>query len=407
MRFLMIATGYLPYMFSENLCNGKLVYALNEAGIQVDVISKVDEGPTYQKQWTEPWLSLKHSSRTIHYSVGNKFSQGLDYLYSAIKMDWHFANGIRWARRAYEEAQRMITNNTYDAILTRSPGDIVHLVGYKLKKKISIRWIANWNDPAAPIWPEPYTHHFSPKQQHRHEVFSLEMLKSADITTFPSDSLRQHFIHHFPILNQRSTLVIPHIGLSESIFRQKDATKRDKLYMCHSGNLSSERNPELMFKAMRHLIDEGTTAFQLHIMGRTNPLVDSLIAEYQLEGYVKYIGSFAYLDAIDKMQEYDILVLLEAVLKKGIFFASKFTDYAQTGRPIWAISPANGFAHDMIIKHHAGIFSDNSNVSSIEYGLKSLIDLWQNKKLSSISSLRLFQEFSPNKVVEQYKSICL
>ena len=40
----MIATGYPPYLFSENLCNGKLVMALLQAGIEVDVISRIDEG---------------------------------------------------------------------------------------------------------------------------------------------------------------------------------------------------------------------------------------------------------------------------------------------------------------------------------------------------------------------------
>lgn len=28
MRLLLIALGYLPYTFSENLCNGKLAYAM-------------------------------------------------------------------------------------------------------------------------------------------------------------------------------------------------------------------------------------------------------------------------------------------------------------------------------------------------------------------------------------------
>lgn len=54
----MIATGYPPYLFSENLCNGKLVMALLQAGIEVDVISRIDEGPSYGTDWTEPWNML-------------------------------------------------------------------------------------------------------------------------------------------------------------------------------------------------------------------------------------------------------------------------------------------------------------------------------------------------------------
>ena len=55
----MIATGYPPYLFSENLCNGKLVMALLQAGIEVDVISRIDEGPSYGTDWTEPCLNRR------------------------------------------------------------------------------------------------------------------------------------------------------------------------------------------------------------------------------------------------------------------------------------------------------------------------------------------------------------
>ena len=62
MRLLMIATGYPPYLFSENLCNGKLVMALLQAGIEVDVISRIDEGPLYGTIYTlMGYLSIENS----------------------------------------------------------------------------------------------------------------------------------------------------------------------------------------------------------------------------------------------------------------------------------------------------------------------------------------------------------
>ena len=42
MKLLMIAWGYVPYSFSEGLCNAKLNYALDEKGIEVTTISRVD-----------------------------------------------------------------------------------------------------------------------------------------------------------------------------------------------------------------------------------------------------------------------------------------------------------------------------------------------------------------------------
>ena len=104
MRLLLIAPGYLPYTFSENLCNGKLAYAMFKEGWHVDVISKVDEGPAYSNEWTEPWLPLKENNITLTYEVGGSFTRIFDTLRSSLKMGIYPEGGIRWACRAYELA---------------------------------------------------------------------------------------------------------------------------------------------------------------------------------------------------------------------------------------------------------------------------------------------------------------
>lgn len=398
----MIASGYLPYMFSECLCNAKLVYALNEAGIEVDVISRVDLGPSYSDQWTEPWCKLQPNTFLIQYELGDVFTRYADYVYSGLKMDCNFISGIRWARRAYEKALELMKEHEYDAVLTRSPSDMSHTVGYKLKKNIGIKWVANWNDPAAAIWPGLYKHNYNKIQQRRAERYAQKMLAYADITTFPSETLRDHFIEHFPLLANKRTEVIPHIGLSDSIFPEKTRAHNKKLLMCHSGNLSSERNPELTFKALREIVDAGFTEFEFHIMGRINDYTNRLIEKYDLAAYVMSIGSYSYMEALEKLQQYDVLVLLEAQLDKGIFFASKITDYTQTGIPILAISPSCGYAHDMITEYNAGIFADNTDYLSIKSALLKIIELWNSNRLSEYSSTGLYKSYSPEQVVKQY-----
>lgn len=400
----MIASGYLPYLFSENLCNAKLVLALKEAGIAVDVISKIDEGPIYDNQWHAPWDQLRSNTYSIQYG-GSRMDRFCDVIYSGLKM-WHFSSGIRWVRRAYEQAQQLLNQNSYDAVLTRSPNDLTHLVGYKLKKDTGIKWIANWNDPANAIWPEPYTHHYSSYQRNRALQYARKIIQSADYITFPSNTLRSHFISYFPELSSQKTEVIPHIGLVESVFKRTErGISRDKFYLCHSGNLSKERDPELTFQALRDIINQGFSRFEFHIMGHINDYTQQLIQKYDLTDYVKCIGGYPYLTAIDKLQYYDVLVLLEAKLKKGIFFASKFTDYAQTGLPILAISPTDGFANDMIKTYGGGILADNTNAKSIKDAIIQLIDLWKKGTLSTISSSKMYEQFAPNCVVNQYIEI--
>lgn len=399
----MIAAGYLPYPFSEGLCNGKLVYALTEAGHHVDVISRVDDGETYSSEWTAPWDVLQPDTYLMEYPLGSKIARLWDVLYSGFKLGVGPRNGVRWVRRAYEKAEKLISEKKYDAVLTRSPNDLTHVVGYKLKKRYGIKWIANWNDPADTIWPGAYKHILSKSKERKLRKFETLMFEYADVTTFPSASLRDHFIENFPILRQKLVEVIPHIALCDAIFPRVDNhPANSKLMLLHSGNLSTERDPELTFKAMRELIDEGDDNFEFHIMGSVNTFTADKIKKYRLEDYVKCPGSFTYFDSIRKMQEYDVLVLLEAKLDKGIFFASKIVDYAQTGLPIFAISPKEGFAHDLIPTS-----ANNEDYLDIKQKLKSLLNKKRANALESVSSGNLYQRFSCDSVIKKYESLIM
>lgn len=402
----MIATGYPPYLFSENLCNGKLALALIENGIDIDVISRVDEGPTYVTEWTYPWEILKSTAHVVKYNSGNKFQQLTDVIYSGAKMGRNYISGIRWARRSYEKAVALMNEKHYDAVLTRSPNDIAHLVGYMLKTKIGCRWLANWNDPAEPIWPGKYKHEFSPSQQKKKMDFTSKLLFTADVNTFPSDSLRSHFIDCFPELKNHQTEVLPHIGLIQSAWPIGEKKINDgKIRFLHSGNLSEERNPETTFQAMRRLIDIGEDQFEFHIMGNVNNYTKELVKKYALENHVFFIGSYPYIKALEKMQSYDVLVLLEAKLEKGIFFASKFTDYLQTGLPIFAISPSIGFAVDKLKGKHGEYIADNQDSGSIYLEFKKIFEDFRKNSIFETSSSDLFNEVSPNSVVSKLKSI--
>lgn len=402
----MIATGYPPYLFSENLCNGKLAMALIENGVEIDAISKVDDGPSYGADWTAPWDVLEPTAHIVKYNAGNKLTQMVDVLYSGLKMGGQFVPGVRWARRAYEKALQLMKTKHYDAVMTRSPNDTAHMVGYMLKKNTRCRWIANWNDPAIPIWPGQYKHNLSPSKQKKLMKQTAMLLNAADVDTFPSDSLRAHFTEHFPLLKSHRTAILPHIGLVESAWPAGEPNLNDgKIRFLHSGNLSAERNPETTFQAMRGLIDDGIDSFEFHIMGHINDYSKELIAKYGLESHVKFIGSFPYLKALAKMQSYDVLVLLEARLEKGIFFASKITDYLQTGLPIMAISPEKGFAADLFKKGSSYYLANNLLADDIASTFKKVLSDFQCANRRFKGDMAKYRNFSPEAVVEEVRTL--
>ena len=406
MRILLIASGYLPYTFSENLCNAKLVYALQEESWEVDVISKQDEGPTYTAEWSEPWMCLKEHTYEIQYPLGNKLSRIYDFVLCSVQMGGFPLIGIRWARRAFRKALELHKIRHYDAIFTRSPNDISHIVGHRLSKKTKVKWIANWNDPASTIWPEPYTHQFSKSKYRMLNRYNHICLKNATINTFPSQNLLAHFQSFYPFLKNQRTIVIPHIGLAENILPSSIYKKRDKIYFCHSGNLSFQRNPENTFNAIKELIDEKSIHIQLDIMGHVNAYTLSLIKKYSLENHVYFTGSYSYIEALQKMQEYDVFVLIEAMMKEGIFFPSKFTDYAQLNKPILAISPSSGFANSILKENGGGIAVSNEDYKDIKKGIECLYHAWENNTINNIyNTQKLFSRMSTSKVVSCYKKM--
>ena len=406
MNLLLVATGDLPYTFSENICNGKLVLALQLAGHHVDVICRKDEGPAYCTAWTEPWSELEKQTHEVTYNAMGKVGQVSDILKACFCTQSLPMSGIRWCRYAVDLAIKLHFSKHYDAILTRSPSDAPHLVGRAFARRTGIKWLANWNDPAMTIWPGCYDNHISPLYSKMYNYILTSCMKEATVNTFPSKLLMEHFQKHFPDLKAKNCRVIPHVQLPDACFPRHRYRKGAIFRMCHAGNMSGERNPSLFFAAMRRVMDESGQELELDIMGVSSPHVQELVDTYNLSNHVRFIGVLSYRDALITMQTYDILVLLEAQLDLGIFFASKITDYAQTGRPILAVSPKQGFATDLFNQYGGGISVCNDQEDSIVEGLCRLLVAWQSDTLESDFSLsQLNKQFCAENINNIYEEL--
>lgn len=406
MNLLVITTGYLPYAFSENICNGKLVLILKQLGHHVDVISRADDGPAYCSEWVSPWEELKDTAYEISYNVGSKWQRIFDSLKSGIRLRTIPMGGMRWGRHALAKALELHKNRAYDAVLSRSPSDIPHLVGRAFAKKTKVRWLANWNDPVVTIWPGCYAQDISSSYARIYNHAIADCLKTASINTFPSQRLLEHFKRFFPVLNHSHCKVAPHACLPKKLFPSGNYAPTPAFRICHCGNLSLERNPKLFFSAMKQVIAQTGVDIQLDIMGTQSPFVFSLAESCGVSAHVNFVGSFPFIPALEYMQNCDLLLLLEAQLDEGIFFASKITDYVQTGRPILAVSPHRGFASDIIKNYGGGISVDNENMSDIVKGLTIMVQSWMRNNLEkSYSTENLYNQFSAETIQNIYSEL--
>jgi glycosyltransferase involved in cell wall biosynthesis len=408
MNILFITTGFAPYEFSENIVNSKLVLAFLDEGWDVDVITKHDEGDTYSKDWGQPWESLSPHVTEVGYPVRT----GISFIPDIIRGLFRFGSvlhGIRWALRAWPVLAKKLSEKKYDVVITRSPTEVPHLLGLKIRRKYGIPWIANWNDPAPFNWPEPYKNIKNPVLRYFHKRLAGSAFKEASLNTFPSEELRAHFGSDPKTAGIQNTRILPHIGLPDKFFPSHSKSPTGKVYtICHAGNLSAERHPGPFFKALKSLGDLiGLDAFRLDIIGVYNPEVQKMAEEAGISGNVRFLGNKNYYSTLELLTGYNLLVVVEAPVQKGIFFPSKFTDYLQAGKPVLAISPSKGFmARVLNGESGGGIAADCTNPDAILKGLIELYGEWKSGGSAVLSKVsERYEPYCPARLVATYKEI--
>lgn len=175
--------------------------------------------------------------------------------------------------------------------------------------------------------------------------------------------------------------------------------------LCHAGGLHAPRDPKPLLRAMASLVRtmKPSDLLRLRLIGGTDP---SLLAEAERLGIsscLEFVGRTDYLASIRLLGESDVVVVVEASCDEGIFLPSKFVDYAQTGRPILAISPRRGTLSDILDKAGGGVAVDCRDEEAILRGLHELYLAWKGGELeANYGSKRLLESFAPELVISQY-----
>jgi glycosyltransferase involved in cell wall biosynthesis len=306
--------------------------------------------------------------------------------------------GIRWAEHAYRKAKSLLSENRYDLVITRSPSDIPHLVGLRLKKKLGIRWLANWNDPASGIWPIPYERDIAFWKKIVSKNFVQDTLAYSDIISFPSQLLYEHFKNHFKI-DENRVKIVPHIMLETQFLTPMYKEDSINLHLLYSGNLSVERNPEYLLASLQKFNRQNKEKIYLDILGVCSNETEQLINKYNLNEYVRVLKPLAYGEAMRKMAQYDVLLNIEAKMGKSIFLPSKISDYSCLNKVIFSLSPNISETGNLLKKYKGGIVADNASVQDIYNKLSFLSQMKNHKRINELLQNSSIHEYLGEKQV--------
>jgi len=399
-NILFIAPASYPVNGAENIVNIKLLKALCDAGFKIDLISKKNINDIYPSATLES-LGIKLNSINI-IEVDNQINiiTIFQHLMCFVKFGMIYI-GSHWAIKALPIAKKLIKNNHYDYVLTRNPP--AEIIGFYLKKKYNLKWIATWNDPyPRQNYPEPYGKGiYASKTFYEKRLISV-ISKYVDIHIFPN--LRErNYMNQYLNVNLNKTLIIPHIVI-ENIESKKQSSTLPVLKMIHSGNLKYPRDPIPFLKALHSFIQKRPDSrIQISFLGVYDALLLKNIEELQLETIVKFIPPVDYFKSLELLSEYDIAMIIEANCKEGIFLPSKVADYLQYNKKIFAISPNIGVLNDLYKESTVMYFANCINPESIEVELSKIYYDFENDISRNI--IKIPKEFLPENIVAQYDCI--
>lgn len=289
-----------------------------------------------------------------------------------------------WVKSVVKKATRIIQENSIDVVITTGPPHSVHLAGLKLKKKLSVKWIADFRDPWSTI---DYLDEFylTSLAMRLHKKLERNVLLNADKVIAVSENWKEELEE----LGRKNVEVITN-GYDSTDFKSYTPVKPEKFVISHIGFVSAYRIPSNFLKVLDDLCEtnkEFADALHIDFIGMSGALLREVFEEYKyLKGKVffkDYLPHNKVIDAYGK--SFSLLLLLNDTKNAMGHIPGKFFEYLASGKQILAIGPEKGDVAKILNDTQAGVIQSFNNVNVHKEALLKLFGQFQKGGESKVS----------------------
>jgi len=328
---------------------------------------------------------------------------------------------LLWAFSTFMAARNLHKTEHFDMVLTTSPPESVHWVGWLLKKWERIPWVADMRDG----WMfEPYLEMRQSKGLRQRIEFAMEkfLISQVDSVTTVTQPLLDDIVNRLDISNNKAFLIPNGFDPDEWNISDKYIDKArthlentdNKMLLMHMGRLSAARidiDATPFFHVLHNLKTLNPSLAKhlaVFLVGTTyGPEVD-IVKSLDLGDVVHFHPTVPKSEAISMMKVADVLLLVTSLAQKSIA-TSKLFDYMAAGKPVLALAQENAAA-EIVIKTGIGLTVSPTNVSEIANALQQFLSWFKqgefpfNPKENQISAYS--REKQAAKMTEVLKSVC-
>lgn len=269
---------------------------------------------------------------------------------------------VFWVRPSVNYLAKYIKTNNIDLIITTGPPHSMHLIGLELKRRIGIKWMADFRDPWSK-WDVLDLLNLSERSRKIHRRQELDVLQNADKVLTVSPSLGISLQE----LGARSLEIITN-GFDFSIQENKITT--DKFRISHMGLLNEGRNPIALWEVLNDLCEElpgFADDVEIHLSGTVElTVLNSLDATSIIKERVKYLGYLTHEEVMEAYNQSALLLLLINNTDNGKWILpGKMFEYIGQQKPILALGEPQSDAGRLLEEINYGgclNYNDSHNI---------------------------------------------
>lgn len=307
---------------------------------------------------------------------------------------------IGWLPLAIKPSLDCIQEESIQAIYSSSAPYTDHLIGYRLKMRTHLPWIADFRDP----WVGNFSAQF-PTRLHRRLAMKIEgdILGAADRVLVVSEPMRQAMLsRHIEILATKVT-VVPN-GYDTEDFSTLDPEEVqalreiDRFLIVYSGSFYGKRQTaEGFLQALKRSLEDKTISrerLRVRFVGNIGkPTLEQIQSHglkdvCQVTGYLPHRQSLLHLMAADT-----VLLIIGRGPGSEAVYTGKIFEYLASGKTILCLADP-GAAADLVQEAQAGVVVDPEDIQAIAAQVAMLYRKWASGNLN--------QSQPDQKVVHRY-----
>ncbi len=287
---------------------------------------------------------------------------------------------VYWSLRAARLAARACRDRPPDLVLTSSPQESSHWIGWQLQKRFGCRWLADFRDgwTFEPHRPEALL----PLRRTIERRLERAVLERADWITAATRPIAEDFQRRFPA--RRDRICFLPSGFEE--IPLAPAAKDDSLFrLVYTGRFGlshQARTPGVFFAGLGQALSASEPLrrqFRLLLVGDLSSQEQALLKTPLLAECCQFLGRQPYQTAMDLAAGATMLLLVTPPGLRSIA-TRKIFDYLAVRRPVFALAEGNEAA-GILAETHAGMCVAPDRPQAVADGLLRAFSLWQAGRL--------------------------